>query len=172
MKKSKGALVISQIIEKIEMIIGGSWATLFILVAIYCMLDEETDGISVIVVLWLLGLLGVWVTYKGIKRKRMRINFLTYVAQLSNSHIKTLDDLAATTGTSTEIVKKNIRFMIRKGFFKQAYIDETTNQLIFASQKTSDCVNICICPQCGGTNKIPVGKIVHCEFCDTPIQCK
>ena len=117
MKESKSALVISQIIEKIEMIIGGSWATLFILVAIYCMFDEEADGISVIISLWLLGLIGLWITYKGIKRKRMRINFLSYVAHLSNTHIKTLDDLAATTGTSTEVVKKNIKFMIRKVFF-------------------------------------------------------
>lgn len=189
MNNSKAAIVVSQIIEKIEIIIGGLWAFMFIIVALVSMFDSQKDGAGTIIAMWVLGLLGVWVVWKGIRRKNMRLEFKKYVAELSNDPTGTLDNLAAATGTSVDVVKKNLQFMIKKRYFPNAHIDEQENRLVLPSreQKTGNQVqnmnfnnngNIqqaveyvtCHCPNCGGINKIVKGSTAECDFCGSPIQ--
>lgn len=118
MNNSKVAIVVSQIIEKIEIIAGGLWAFMFIVVALMGMFDSEKDGAGVIITMWIFGLFGIWVVWKGIRRKKMRLEFKKYVAELSYNPTGTIDNLAAATDTSVDVVKKNLKFMIKKDIFQ------------------------------------------------------
>ena len=182
MNSSKAAIVVSQIIEKIEMICGGVWAGLLILGLIVSLTDEVEDGIAVYIVILLMIALGVWVFLRGRKRKQMRLMFKNYVAQLSVDPSGSLENIASATGTSVDIVKKNIQYMIKKRFFSNAYLDEMNNQLVLSSANKVDFSNssvsknenemiyvTCNCPNCGGVNKIAKGAVAECDFCGSVI---
>ena len=186
MNSSKAAIVVSQIIEKIEMICGGVWAGLLILGLIVSLTDEVEDGIAVYIVILLMIALGVWVFLRGRKRKQMRLMFKNYVAQLSVDPSGSLENIASATGTSVDIVKKNIQYMIKKRFFSNAYLDEMNNQLVLSSankennkvdfsnssvsQNSSEMIYVtCNCPNCGGVNKIAKGVVAECDFCGSVI---
>lgn len=182
MSSSKVAIVVSQVIEKVELIAGGLWGALFIFVAIFAMFDSEKDGVSTILILWVLGLIGVVVVLAGLRRRKMRLEFRKYVAQLSVDPTGTLENMAAATGVSVDTVKKNLAYMIRNRFFPDAYIDVRAGRLILASMEqkvNSGSVNIpeqtieyvtCHCSNCGGINKIAKGATVECDYCGSPIK--
>lgn len=186
MNKSKVSLAVSQIIEKIEMIAGLCWGVLFALVALGSMLDDEADGVGMIIMAWFLAALGFWVFYLGKKRGKMRLEFKKYVTQLSVDPSGSLENLASAAGTSVDVVKKNLQYMIKKKFFSDAFINEKENQLVlpsmaqraqqgqtpqFAASGTPQRELVaCTCPCCGGLNKIAKGTLGECDFCGSPLQ--
>lgn len=192
MNNSKVAIVVSQIIEKIEIIAGGLWAFMFIVVALMGMFDSEKNGAGVIITMWIFGLFGIWVVWKGIRRKKMRLEFKKYVAELSYNPTGTIDNLAAATDTSVDVVKKNLKFMIKKRYFPNAFIDEKENRLVLLGKEQKvngqvqnvDYNNIvddhqqsveyvtCHCKNCGGINKIVKGQTIECDFCGSPLTGK
>ena len=193
MNRSKAAIVVSQIIEKIQIIIGGSWAFMMIIGILGTVFGPNADAPTVIVCL-ALALLGVWMVWCGIRRKKMRLEFRKYIVELSNDPTGTIDNLAAATGKSVDVVKKNLQFMIQKGYFASAYIDERQNKLVLANreqkvaaQSQSQAFNnmnpqphsvekieyvTCTCPNCGGINKIVKGGSTECDFCGSPLTGK
>ncbi len=189
MNKSKVAIVVSQIVEKIEMILGGLWFAMMALVALVSMFDKQVDGAGTIIFMWVLAALGVWVFLKGRRRRKMRIEFKNYVSHLSAIPTGSLENIAAATGTSVDVVKKNLKFMIKKKFFSGAYLDEKNNQLVLPSmannvnptsqntlntatnhQTTETVYKTFNCPNCGGMNKIVQGTVTECDFCGSPLQ--
>lgn len=191
MNNSKVAIVVSQIIEKIQMIGGGLWAAFFILGFFAAVTDDSSeDGAAIGMVFLGFTAIGIWVFLKGRRRKRMRLTFKKYVAHLSVDPTGALENLAAATGTSVDVAKKNIQFMIDKKFFSNAYLDEANNQLVLSSmankqnatpmadnsytpngQPQKEIVyKTCNCPNCGGINKVAQGTVAECDFCGSSIQ--
>lgn len=185
MNKSKVSLAVSQIIEKIEMIVGLCWAGFWLLAAVIYMFEEEI-GIGWTIASFLLVLLGVVVFSWGRKRSKMRQEFKKYVTQLSVDPSGSLENLASATGTSVDVVKKNLQFMIKKNFFANATINEQEHQLVLpakakkeqqaktprhsASGAAQQELIVCSCPCCGGMNKIAKGTAGECDFCGSPLQ--
>ena len=186
MNKSRVAIAISQIIEKIEIVIGTISAVIGLFGMFTTISESSREDIAIecfMVVMFLGG--GIWIFLKGNKRKKMRVEFKKYVAQLSIDSTGYIDNIAASTGTSADKVKKNIEFMIRKRFFSNAYIDEKNGRLIIpnltknmpnedsmqANEYKQDIVyKTCHCPNCGGVSKIIQGKVGECDFCGSPLQ--
>ena len=119
----------------------------------------------------------------------MRLLFKDYVAQLSVDTSGSIENIAGATGTSVDVVKKNLAFMIKKKFFTNARIDEVNNQLVLPSMAqrqqeqnyNAQASNVstsapqnemttCKCPNCGGMNKIAKGMVAECDFCGSPLQ--
>ncbi len=194
MNSSKAAIVVSQIIEKIEMIAGAIWGGLFFICILSCIFEGEED-ISFVIACIVCFVLGVWVFYCGYRRKKLRNTFKRYVACLSDNSTGDLENLAAANGTSVDVVKKNLRAMIKKRFFSNAYLDEGNNRIVLnptSNQDFSSIVNMtqqifgtaaqptaqtpttvfvtCNCPNCGGINKVAKGTIAECDFCGSSIQ--
>lgn len=180
MNKSKAAIIISQIIEKIQLIGGGFWTFIFALALMGVCIDDpesetETDVGTVVVVIILL-LIGIFTIWCGLRRKKLRLLFKEYVSYLSVNPMGDLDDLAASTGTAPDTVKKNIRFMIKKHFFVDAYIDEDDNQLVLASARKKQgyqkelVFKACRCPYCDGSNLIAEGTAARCDYCGSFLQ--
>lgn len=190
MNHSKVAIVVSQIIEKIELILGGLWTFFFVFGFIACIFDDMEGRIPVAITMGVLAAFGVWVFLCGRKRKKMRLEFRKYVAHLSGNPTGSLDRIAAASGTSVDVVKKNIQFMLKKKFFPNAYLDEANQRLVLPSMTNRESAaapvthhaaaqgqaqeevvyNTCNCPNCGGVNRIARGMVVECDFCGSPLQ--
>lgn len=176
------AVTICSVIEKLEIILGGIGALVFIMSAIVCTFDDVDDGVAVVIVIWIIGVLCTIVILFGIKRRKMRLKFYEYMAQLQFYNSGSIENLSETIGESQSAIKKNLRYMIDKKFFIDAYVDEKTNHLVFIKNKRAfdskmenqnisadiNCVTY-VCPNCAGINKILSGRVSECEYCGSPI---
>lgn len=187
MNKSKVSLAVSQIVEKVEKIVGLCWGLLFGLVALVSMFDDVEDGAGTIIIMWIFALLGLMLFNAGKKRTKMRLEFKKYVTQLSIDPSGSLTSLASATGTSVDVVKSNLQYMIKKKFFTDAFINEVANQLVIPSMQRSQQVQVQMaqnvsqgaiqpewvaftCPCCGGMNRIQKGTVGECDFCGSPLS--
>lgn len=183
MNGSKVSIVMSQIIEKIEKIAGFCLAGMFGLTALSAMFDDVGGEAGYIIVSWIICAAGIALFRAGQKRKKMRLEFRKYVTQLSVDPSGSLENLASATGVSVDVVKDNLKYMIKKKFFTNALIDEHANKLVLPGivQRTEQqnvAVNTsvqaemvaCTCPCCGGMNRIVKGTVVECDFCGSPLS--
>lgn len=189
MNKSKVAIAVSQIIELIEKIFGICWGVLCVFAALDAMFDSSKGRAEIVLIIGMLifAAFGFWVYYLGRNRMKMRLEFKKYVAQLSLDPSGSLAGLASATGTSVEVVKKNLKYMISKKFFTDAFVDERDNRLILlsmekkAQQQAQVMQNTapeepqpefvsCTCRCCGGMSKIVKGTVGECDYCGSPLQ--
>lgn len=107
-----------------------------------------------------------------------------YLAIIVNGNVRQLDNIAATTGKSYDVVRKDIQKMIQKGYLKNAYIDESTREVVLPMAKPVEVApanygvtatiekpvtKIVSCPCCGANNTI-VGAGGECEYCGSPLE--
>lgn len=107
-----------------------------------------------------------------------------YLAIIVNGNVRQLDNIAATTGKSYDVVKKDVQKMIQKGYLKNAYIDESTREVVLPVAKPVEtapvnfgttatvekpATKIVSCPCCGANNTI-VGSSGECEYCGSPLE--
>ncbi len=106
-----------------------------------------------------------------------------YLSIIVNGNVYELDAIASTTGKSYDVVHKDIKSMIDKGFLKNAYIDEGTREVVLpgsrpVSQSNANTVSekatsiqfkTIACPCCGANNTIQ-GDIGECEYCGSPLK--
>lgn len=181
MNSSKTAIVVSQIIEKLQLIAGIIMAILFGLPAIACIADKKTKA-GVILTMFILAAIGVVLIVFSRKRKKLINDFKTYVQRLSADPIGSIDNLAAGLGTSQDVVKNNLEMMIKKRYFSNAYIDIDNNRIVFpvvsnqqknnASQVNQSNVEYITvtCKSCGGINKMVKGTVGECDYCGSPLS--
>ncbi len=181
MSKFKVAVVISQVIEKTEMIVGWVWLIFFSLMAFVCMFDKELE-VGFKIFFWILALVAVPVISDGRRRKKLRLEYKKYVAHLSNSQTGSLDQMAAELGTSVDVVRENLEKMIKKKFLVNVYIDYRENRLVTASNAQNNAATAsleenapdveyvaCTCKNCGGANRIPKGAVAECDYCGSSL---
>lgn len=106
-------------------------------------------------------------------------NVKYYLSVIINGNTRQLDNIAATTGKPFEIVKSDIQKMIKKGYLKNAYIDESRREIVLpgnapvpanpTNQAKDVPMKIVACSCCGANNTI-TGAIGECEYCGSPIQ--
>jgi len=181
-RKSKSTIVINLIISKIQIIVGSILTLLFGLTLIVGLFDDVSGEISMITVFFILTALSIYLLLRGIKRGKLIKLFRIYGLRLSTDSNCSMDQLAVSLGTSVDVVIKNVEEMIKRGYFTNAYIDTTSNDIVFtgqASTKTTDSkisnlyntqnANVeyttVSCRGCGAINKIIKGTVSECEFC-------
>lgn len=107
-----------------------------------------------------------------------------YLSIIVNGGVRQLDTIASTTGKSYDVVHKDVKKMIEKGYLKNAYIDEGMREVVLpssapAAQNTATAVptanaapvqtKIVACPCCGANNTIQ-GETGECEYCGSPLK--
>ncbi|MCI2106724.1 MAG: hypothetical protein LKK00_08410 [Intestinimonas sp.] len=179
--RSKSVVIISTIISKIQIILGGLLILIFTISLIG--LIDAPDTFSLIIEIILL-ILSVFLLYKGINRGKLIKLFKNYVQRLSTDCTHSISLLADNTGTSVDVVKSNLQKMISKNYFLNAYIDEKRNCIVFpqageteptvsseSSAADSDVeYQTVICKGCGAENKIPIGSTRECEYCGSLLE--
>lgn len=186
MNKSKAVLVLNEIIEKVQMIVGV--CSVLLGITGFCTEIGKFDAMDIFLTIFFIGV-GFLLIYFSVKKKKLIKNFKIYVQKLSSDPTGSISSLASAAGTSPDVVKKNLENMISKKFFVNAYVDIERNCIVFPSsnnvnastnntqsnvqQNTSqpeiEYVTV-TCKSCGGINKIIKGKVAECDFCGSPIR--
>jgi uncharacterized protein with PQ loop repeat len=179
MNSSKAAIVISVIIEKVQLIVGIFITFVFGFATIGSIWEDKTDG-GTTFVMFILATIGVLLIIFSRKRKKLIKDFKTYVQRLSVDPAGSIEDLASGVGTSQDVVKMNIEKMIRKRYFANAYIDIENNRVVFPTVSEQNQTNehkaikidyiTATCKSCGGINKLVKGTVYECDYCGSPIS--
>lgn len=111
-------------------------------------------------------------------------NVKQYLSIIVNGNVRQLDTIASATGKSYDVVRKDVKKLIDKGFLKNAYIDEGMREVVLPSATpaapqnvtSATTVNaapaqtkIVACPCCGANNTI-TGDVGECEYCGSPLN--
>ena len=108
-----------------------------------------------------------------------------YLAVIINGNVRQLDQIASATGKSYEVVKKDINKLIQKGYLRNAYIDESTREIVLPVVESPEnaklnntgpvgthdkpVAQVVTCPCCGANNTI-FGNTGECEYCGSPLE--
>ena len=101
--------------------------------------------------------------------------YLTVIASESK-----IEAIATIMGKNYDEVKKTVKKIIDRGYLKNAYLNESTGEVVFNAPDTNvtsaGAANdmdknerVVICPGCGAKN-IVSGAVGECEFCGTPLK--
>lgn len=103
-----------------------------------------------------------------------------YLTIVVNANMHQLDAIAATVGRSYDVVKKDLQKMIDDGYFKNAYINESTREIVLAQPAAQTYgesmmggvtaqIRVVACPCCGANNTVS-GSVAECEYCGSPLS--
>ena len=141
----------------------------------------QSSDVAPLVMLLFFAVGGVALLRKAKKQKKEAESIKQYLSIIVNGNVRQLDTIAATTGKSYNVVYKDVKNMIAKGYLKNAYIDEGMREVVIPSAApqntaTASPVNaapvqtkIVACPCCGANNTI-VGNTGECEYCGSPLK--
>lgn len=110
-------------------------------------------------------------------------NVKQYLSIIVNSNVRQLDTIASITGKSYDVVHKEVKKMIDKGYLKNAYIDEGMREIVLPNSAPAPQNNVNVatanvapaqskivaCPCCGANNTI-YGDMGECEYCGFPLK--
>jgi len=181
MNSSKAAIVVSQIIEKLQLI-SGIIITILFGITLIASIGDKKAGAGITITMFVITALGVLLIVFSRKRKKLINDFKTYVQRLSADPTGSINNLAAGLGTSQDVVKNNLNMMIKKRYFSNAYIDTENNRVVFsvvseqqqtnapkASQSNIEYITV-TCKSCGGINKVIKGTVGECDYCGSPLS--
>lgn len=159
-------------------------------IASYCMailgfivFITESFAVEDIVLSLFFGAAGFVLRKIAMKIKMESENIKQYLSIIINGNVRQLYAIASTTGKSYDIVYKDIKKMIEKGYLKNAYINENLKEVVLPNDVTisQNDINvttantattqskIIACPCCGANNTI-YGNIGECEYCGSPLK--
>ena len=141
----------------------------------------------VIGIITLIAVVGVFYLILGILLKKFAKKLLTsaenvkkYLAIIVNGNVRQLDNISAAVGKPYDAVKKDIQALIDDGYLKNAYINESTREVVLAqpavntefNMNTAATANasarIVACSCCGANNTV-YGATGECEYCGSPL---
>ena len=143
----------------------------------------ESFAVEDIVLALFFGAAGFVLRKIAMKIKMESENIKQYLSIIINGNVRQLYAIASTTGKSYDIVYKDIKKMIEKGYLKNAYINENLKEVVLPNDVTisQNDINvttantasiqskIIACPCCGANNTI-YGNIGECEYCGSPLK--
>ena len=140
----------------------------------------------VVGVITLIVIIGIFYLAVGIVLKKFSKKLLAsadnvkkYLAIVVNGNVRQLDSISAAVGKPYDVVKKDLQKLIDDGYLKNAYINESTREIVLAqpsvtvnisdaTMETSS-TRVVSCPCCGANNTIS-GSVGECEYCGSPLS--
>lgn len=110
---------------------------IFLIVVLFAILGKELHSIGSFVSLVLsAAILGgsLFAAIKGVRMIRLVNRFHRYVKELGNKMYCSIQELAKRTGKSVSFVRKDVKLMIKKGFFRQGHLDEKESCLMISDE--------------------------------------
>lgn len=153
---------------------------------------EVTDGTSgvggICLALIFFGGGGALMLYMSKKSNAKAIKIKKYISIVINNGQTSIDSIAAAMRMDYNQVVKDLTEMIDKGYFTNAYIDDSRREIILTQRQTSQELEadvsygqnniqgntvsnqqfkLVLCKNCGANNKILDGIVSECEYCGT-----
>ena len=141
----------------------------------------------VVGIITIIAVVGIFYLILGIVLKKLAKKLLVsaenvkkYLAIVINGNMRQLDSISAAVGKPYDTVKKDLQKLIDDGYFKNAYINESTREIVLAQPAVNANVNmgagvgatasarVVSCPCCGANNTIS-GATGECEYCGSPL---
>ncbi len=119
---------------------GGCGAAFFVVCFLALLAVTGMWSASIFVGLLLAGFLGI--TYAGVRMCRLAKRFQRYVGLLGNREYFEVKRLAQMSGYSEQLVRKDLKKMIQRRWFKQGYLDSTENCLMVSSRSYEQYLNL------------------------------
>ena len=143
-------------------------------------------GIIIIVILFF----GCGGLFRIRTSKKMQIQgekFKKYISIIINNNETSIDNIAAYMNVSCEEVVNDLKTMIDKGYFLNAYVDLGSREFVIRTreyepinvngsssfnevQEEKPKMKVVVCRNCGGNNTILEGEVSECEFCGSPLS--
>lgn len=127
MKRNEPAIVISKIIQKIQLIIGVLFAVTFGYGTIYAIIVREPEQLQSLPLLIIMDIITVLLIVFGRKRKKLVFELNKYMGIISHCQSVSITYIAEELGEAPEAVKKNLETLIKKNYLTNAYINYETN---------------------------------------------
>jgi hypothetical protein len=173
-------------VGKLIGIFGGISYGIAVIGILACISDGFTS--EDITMILFFGIAGFALRRVAKKIKTEAENIKQYLAIIINGNVRQLDNIAATTGKSYDVVKADVQKMIKKGYLENAYINENTREVVLPIASPAPAANpvfanplqsavaptqpqakIVACPCCGANNTI-YGATGECEYCGSAIK--
>lgn len=130
---------------------------------------------------------GVFMIYTSKKLQLQGEKFKKYISIVINNNETSIDNIASAMNVSYEEAINDLKIMIDKGYFLNAYVDLGSREFVIRKKqyepinvKKNSSVNevkeekpkmkVVVCKNCGGNNTILEGEISECEFCGSPLS--
>ncbi len=140
MNKSKAPIAVSKLIGVIQMF----WGIFFAFCGGMCTIMYLTDaefreevGAGFLITCLIMLAMGIMLIMFSRKRKKLVLEFKKYVAAISTNPTGSIEKLATSVGTPSDIVKKNLDLMIKRKFFVNAFINLETNCIIIGNTENN-----------------------------------
>ncbi len=182
MNSTRSTVMASIILGKIFSIIGYAWTGFWMIGLIVGITQPSAFDpfLLYIMIILIMMSFGIIFIILGSKIKKMIRRFKTYVSLISIKHLTSLDLIANSTNRSVDFVRTDLQKMIDKKYFKDAYIDRDTNEIIIAHDLPAQPVQTyqfnntiemqsVTCAGCGAANVKPKGTASSCEYCGSPL---
>ena len=144
-----------------------------------CASDFDLGG-CVVAAVFILG--GLALITKAKKRRKEAERMKQYISIIVNGNVRSLDEIASTTGKSYDAVRRDVEILINKGYLEEAYINESTREVVLPefdkysnlqkSQSTTSTkvsARVIVCPSCGAKNTV-AGDVGECEYCGSSLK--
>lgn len=124
-------------------------------------------------------LAGVALVIIGRRSSIKAIKYKKYIDMIVNQGMRSIATISSAIPVSPEQAIADIQEIIKKGFFQNAYIDFSKNQIIFMGEDTRDeyvqrnsMINqqVVPCVGCGANNKVAKGMVSECQYCGSLIS--
>lgn len=182
MNKSKVALLANAALGKLLTIIGYVAGIFSLFMVIGSLVYINGEGMRLVLNMFLFTLVvSVLMIITGARIKRTIKRFKQYISLISGQNMTLLENIAANTNHGVDFVNKDLNKMIKKGFFTNARIDETSREIIIAGHKTNSVVTTqlssttptemetYICAGCDAHGSKPKGTQSSCEYCGNAV---
>lgn len=127
MKRNETAIIICKIIQKIQFIIGVFLIIPCTCCVVYAIIVRGPDEIVALPAFIVLEIILILLLVFSKKRKYLIVELNKYLGIISSNHSVSIVHIAEELGESNEIVRKNLKKLIKKNYLTNAYINYETN---------------------------------------------
>ena len=180
----KNALTKCIVIGVIQLLLGCMIFPLFALAIIGFFLEQDWEEMGTFVICLIFAGLGAWLIYSAVHRFKMVKTVKKYAAFLTEeSPGVRIEKLAPLVAEKESTILRSFQWMIKHGFFKDAYVELETGCVIFhkaywqAIDRAREAEEVekakyvsVVCTCCGGTSKIVKDRGGACEYCGAPLE--
>jgi hypothetical protein len=197
MNNSKVAVAVSKTASIVQMLGGIVLVFLFGICTIAYLTDKEyaaDTGVAFLIVCLLFDALGIWLITLSRKKAKLIKEFKKYVRVISQNPNGYIPYIASSLGTSEDAVKNNLKLMIKKKYFSNAFIDCNSDCIVIANKQkpvstpvqqptvstntnayshtAAPAIEMVTvkCKGCGGINTIQKGAVGECDYCGSSIK--
>lgn len=119
--------------------------------------------------------LGLVLVYLGKKSSINATKYKKYIDLIVNNNVRSIPTIASAIPVSHDVAIKDLEDMITKGFFEDAYMNYTRDEIVFAVEdeivkNTKVEMIVAPCNGCGANNQVEKGQIGECQYCGSLIS--